>query len=290
MTALVLLVAVAAGLGALGRKPGQHTPWNDIRRTLRTRKATCGTLLLGLIAQNLSLGNTTGTFLGHCALLVSILLIPPPLPLAGWSIKTGGQNEDSYINQTPSRASLPKPSSSLIDSHEHVVLTIASGLVLAVISFMYSSVSSSSLSPSHHFIGFSTLSAASAMALVYFSVPAALRSQKHIGLALGCVFAATFGVWEYHSTDFFWIPFPFICVGLAGAVKLDTGSPAASAKHTHGHSHAGHKHLHGHDHNHHLHGNHSRLSTFLIARATPGSIIHSVLIEKDSRRIAYFGV
>jgi zinc transporter 5/7 len=72
-----------------------------------------------------------------------------------------------------------------------------------------------------------------------------------------------------------------------GAVSFDTGT-AMARPHSHSHAHTGHKHAHSHDH--HLHGNHSRLSAFLIAQCTPGSIAHSVMIEKDSRRIAYFGM
>jgi zinc transporter 5/7 len=80
------------------------------------------------------------------------------------------------------------------------------------------------------------------------------------------------------------------CAFLFGAISIDTGS-TLSKSHSHDHSHAGHQHSHSHDHgDHHLHGNHSGLSSFIIARCTPGSILHSVMIEKDSRRIAYFGV
>ncbi|CAN9084729.1 unnamed protein product [Alternaria alternata] len=167
-TALVILVAVAAGLGAFDQKPGKHTPWDDIRRTLRTRKVTCGALFLSMAADVVTSANVTGSLVGYMALLVSLLLVPPPLPTAGWSLMTGPQSQDSYMTQKPSRASLPKPSSALVSNTENQLLTIVSGLVLTVTTIL--------------------------------------------------------------------------------------------------------------------------ISAFLIARTTPGSIIHSVLIERDSRRIAYFGV
>jgi zinc transporter 5/7 len=77
-----------------------------------------------------------------------------------------------------------------------------------------------------------------------------------------------------------------------GATVFDTGISAISGQSSSDHSHAGHAHAHSHSHSHehHLHGNHSRISRFIISRCTPGSILHSVMIEKDSRRIAYFGV
>jgi zinc transporter 5/7 len=289
--ALALLVAVAAGLGALDRKPGKHTPWDDVRRTLRTRKATCGALFSVMLADTLVTSNITRSLIGYGSLLVSMFLVPPPLPTAGWSLIMGSQGQTSYVTQGSGRASLPKPSSPLINSFEDTILTILSGLSLTVVTILYSLVSSSYASLSHHVLGFTTLSIASATALVYFSLPAALRSQKHIGLMVGCILVAAVHTWEHFSTStFFWVAFPFACATLVGSVMFDTGFLVTSAhKHSHGHSHSGHDHKHD-QHDHHLHGNHSRLSAFLIARATPGSIIHSILIEKDSRRIAYFGV
>jgi zinc transporter 5/7 len=286
--ALALLISVAAGLGALDRKPGKHTPWDDLRRTLRTRKATCGALASVMLADTFITGDIVRSLIGYGSLLASMFLVPPPLPTSGWSLIMGSHGETSYVTAGSGRASLPKPSSPLINSFEDTILTILSGLSLAVVAILYSLVSSSYPSLSHHTLGFATLSIASATALVYFSLPAALRSQKHIGLVLGCILVAAVHSWEQFSVStFLWLAFPFACAGLVGSVMFDTGSFVKSAHtHNHGHSHSGHDHKH----EHHLHGNHSRLSAFLIARATPGSIIHSVLIEKDSRRIAYFGV
>jgi zinc transporter 5/7 len=291
--ALVMLTAVAAGLGALDRKPGKHTPWDDLRRTLRTRKATCGTIALAMMADSFAVGTASHPLLGYSSLLTSLFLVPPPLPAAGWSLIMGSQGQTSYVTEGSGRASLPKPSSPLLNSFEDTILTIASGLALTVVALLYSLVSSSSPSLSQHTIGFTTLSIASATALIFLSLPVALRSQKHIGLALGSFLVAAVHSWEQYSTStFLWVAFPFACAALVGAVMYDTAVPAVSSAHTHGHghSHSGHSHKHDHQHEHHLHGNHSRLSAFLIARSTPGSIIHSILIEKDSRRIAYFGV
>jgi len=287
--ALALLTAVAAGLGALDRKPGKHTPWDDFRRTLRTRKITCGAVALAMVADSLAVGSASHPLGGYSSLFMSIFLVPPPLPTAGWSLIMGSQGQTSYASEGSGRASLPKPHSPLISSFEDTILTIASGLGLTVVALLYSLVSSSSPSFSHHTIAFTTLSIASATALVFLSLPTALRSQKHVGLALGTLLVAAVHSWEQYSTStVLWVAFPLACFGLVGAVMYDTALPSVSAhNHGRGHSHSGHKHEHP---DHHLHGNHSRLSAFLIARATPGSIIHSILIEKDSRRIAYFGV
>ncbi|KAF7452861.1 true [Pyrenophora tritici-repentis] len=285
-TALLLLVALGAGIGAMDQRPGKNTPWDDMRRTFRTRKTTCGALFLAMVADIATSGNLAGSLVGYAALLTTMLLAPPPLPTARWSIMTGTQSQGSYMGGVPSRASLPKPSSPLTNTSENQLLTIASGLVLTVTTFLYSLVASSPLSFSHHTLSFSSLSIASAVALVYFSLPTSLRSQKQVGLKLSGIFIFAFSFWEHYSAGHISIAFPWVCALLVGAVAFDTRSPVP---HSHGHGHAGHKHSHGHD-DHHLHGNHSRISAFLIARATPGSIVHSVLIERDSRRIAYFGV
>jgi zinc transporter 5/7 len=133
----------------------------------------------------------------------------------------------------------------------------------------------------------STLSVLSAVALTLFSLPSALRTQKKVGLAMGCLLAAAFGVYDHPDAWQAWVIVPLACVLLFSAVCFDTSS-GIFPPHTHDHSHSGHKHSKAHAH--HLHGNHSKLSAFLIARCTPGSILHSILIERDSRRIAYFGV
>lgn len=282
-TSLILLIAVAAGIGALDQKPGNHTLWDDARRTLRTRKMTCGALFLAMVADAMTSESTSSLLIGYTALLASIFWVPPPLPTTAWSLMTNPQNQDSFTSQRPLRASLPKPSSPLINTSENQLLTLAAGLVLLVIAVVYSFIApSGTFSLSQHTIGFSALSIASATALVYFSLPASLRSQKQVGLRLSAILVFASSFLEYGGR--LNISLPFVSAILIAAVAFDTRSPVP---HFHDHAHA---HDHGHKHDHRLHGNHSRISAFLIARSTPGSIIHSILIERDSRRIAYFGV
>jgi zinc transporter 5/7 len=283
--ALVLLVAVAAGLGGLEHRLGKHSILDDLKRTFRTRKATCGLLAVGMIADTLMSANSRGALSGYVAISTSIFALPPPLPTAGSSLMTGFRGATDSI----SRLSLPKPSSPLVSTSEDTLLTLVAGALLTVVTVLYSIVSSSSPSITNHAIAFSTLSVASAAALIFVSLPSALRTQKKLGLALGCTLTATFGIFEHLDSWQACVFFPFASFLTFGAVSLDTGS-ALAQPHSHGHTHqhSGHKHSHSHDH--HLHGNHSRLSAFIIARCTPGSIFHSIMVEKDSRRIAYFGM
>ncbi|KAF2996422.1 putative zinc transporter msc2 [Curvularia kusanoi] len=121
-TALVLLTAVAAGLGATDQKPGKHTRGDDLKRTLRTRRTTFAVLVFGTIVDVMAWGHPACALLGYGALFTSIFAAPPPLPTAGWSLVTGIQTQHSYVGKDSARASLPKPSSPLIGSIIHSVM------------------------------------------------------------------------------------------------------------------------------------------------------------------------
>ncbi|KAJ4323244.1 putative zinc transporter msc2 [Neodidymelliopsis sp. IMI 364377] len=116
--ALIFLTAIAAGVGATDQRPGKHTLWDDLKRTIRTRKTT------------------SSVFFGYSVLLTSILAIPPPLPTAGWSLMTGSQTQDSYISKGSTRASLPKASSPLISTSEDTLLTCVFGIALMIITLL----------------------------------------------------------------------------------------------------------------------------------------------------------
>lgn len=283
-TGLILLAAVTGALGSFDQKPGKHTAWENTKRTFRTRHWTCGSILLGLVVDLYSATNAAGILLGYLAVGAFIAAISPPLPTTGWLLMTGTQS------QTSGRASLPKPSSPLINTAQDTFLTLASGVILTLGSLLYLGIFSTS-SLSVHANIFSILSVASATALVYFSLPSALRNSRKGGLALGTLLVVAFGIWEHSDSWQAYCLFPLTCASIFGAIIFDTHSSGISRPHSHSHSHAGHRHSHSHDHSdHHLHGNHSKISAFLIARCTPGSITHSIMIEKDSRRIAYFGM
>lgn len=71
--------------------------------------------------------------------------------------------------------------------------------------------------------------------------------------------------------------------------ESDLGRPAVKTNHNHGNglppvAEAYHHHDHAHG------EKQSRLTKYLLDRCHTGSILHSILLEKDSRRIAYFAV
>lgn len=289
---LILLSAATAGLGCFNQAPGKHGTMENTRTSFRSRKWTwCSILLIAIIDTFCSI-DTIGSLFGYGALGVSVAAVPFPLPTAGWLLNTIAGSQDGWNTQNPTRASLPNPSSPLVDTSTDTNLTLVSGAALTCLSVLYSSFAASSPSLSQFSIIFSTLSVASAAALVFTSIPSALRSKSKAGFALGGVLIAACGVWDHVDSWQSWCYFPLASALVFGAIVSDTRYSSHSRPTSHGHAHAGHSHSHSHphSHDHHLHGNHSSISKFLIARCTPGSILHSIMIEKDSRRIAYFGV
>lgn len=282
-TALVILVAAAAGLGSFDQKPGKQSSWDGLKRALRNRKATCAAIAVAMVLHVWNSTEKQTAILGVAALASSVLIVPPPLPATGWALKTGLRNANGSIT----RASLPKPCSPLVATPVHSLLTLVLGLVLGLATFLFSMAISTPLPKSTYSTIPFVLAILSATALVSFSLPAALRSQKKIGLALGslciCALGAYHATGPWHTLAYL----PIVSMVFLGAVSFDTGS-GITASHAHDHAHTGHNHAHKHEHR--LHGEHSRISKFLIARCTPGSVLHSILIERDSRRIAYFGV
>lgn len=284
-TALILLVALAAGLGCLEQRPGKQSAWENTRRTFRTRRATYASLLSVLLLHTYFSTDVAGVVLGYIALGLTLFVFPPPLPTIGWFLMTGSKSQNGWTDQSSGRASLPKPSSPLVSTPQDTNLTLGAGFLLTLLTVLYATFSSTSPSLGHHALFFSTSSIALATASVYFSVPAALRSQKKSGLVVSGLLVLAFAKFEHlawHALLSFTI--------LLGATVFDTRQSGISRPSSHNHSHTGHGHSHSHSHDHHLHGNHSKLSALVIARCTPGSILHSIMIEKDSRRIAYFGV
>ncbi|KAF2495139.1 cation efflux protein [Lophium mytilinum] len=289
--AIVLLAVAATGIGSFDTRPMKHSFLDSWKRTFRTRKLTCGVLLLGLVADVLDASVSSSTsLLGYLALVLSVLTIPPPFPTTGWSLLTkfkGAPTSSTSGAGAPSapRLSLAKPVSPLVSSVEDTHLTLLAGLILSGMTMISAIALSAAPSISLSAMTFSTLSVASATALVFLSIPSSLRTQRKPGVALGFILIAAFG---YLQSSGIWRSTPRIavfCTLCYAAVTSDTS--ASVIPHDAGHHQ---DHDHKHQHNHPLHGNHSRITGLLLRKCTPGSILHSVLMERDSRRIAYFAV
>lgn len=235
------------------------------------RPATLGVMLLCLLADMFGLtihADAYHLLTGYLAMAVSLTVLPPPLPLSNAS--------SSFLAGSPSAIATTLYAGALLS-----LLTIGASIFL-------------SLSPpvTLSSIAFSTLSMAATAGLALFASPSILRSKQKSGLAAGALLTA--------ASSFLFSPSIWpgtICNGALSAlscvaVLYDTSSPS-HAHHDHStdaHSHSGHAHC-QHHHDHHPSqpsSNVSFVTTFLLSCVEPGSLVHSILCEKDSRRIAYF--
>lgn len=292
-TSFVLLTTIGSGLTGLNISPLQPYLLQAWQRIASVRKLTCAVLILSFMLDLSGLARGIGTrdlLLGHMSLAFSVLFFPPPLPSAGLSMlntpNSGAVTSTStaqtlYDNPKASSRAFPLETlNPLVSSGEDVRLTLISGGLLSMATVAYAVFASTSPSLSFSSILFTSLSMCSALGLIFLSSPSSLRSPRKVGVGLGYVMTICFG-YLLHSNA--WKG--FMALGVLSclsymAVWSDTVPPVQSARvnHHRDNHHQAHDHLHS----------HSRISGYFIALCTPGSILHSILIEKDSRRIAYF--
>lgn len=267
---LVLLVALGSSLSYSDKHP------KSLFASASARPLTLTALGLCILGDAFGLTIYADAYhlaTGYIALLLSVFVLHPPLPANGSS------------------------TSPLIATSSATTATLYAGAILSVLTIAASIIFSIAPSVTPLSITFSTLSMAITAALVLFARPANLRTNKKTGLALGCLLTA--------ASSFLFSPTTWpgtFCNGALAAlsyvgVLYDTShSHAQSHDHSHthdtGHSHAhasAHTHCnHHHGHQHHTHAETSLFTSFLLARCRPGSLFHSILCERDSRRIAYF--
>jgi len=277
-TGLVLLVSIAANLtcldNALRPSMGQWV------QQAMNRKLTLGALLLSAISDFAGFTIHTSVsdlILGYLALAVTVVCLNPPLPTANTSIAS------ARVGSTGVSRSLSWNASSLTCSKGDVNLTLISGGLLSLITIGASVLlgRSPSLVPSS--IGLSTLSIASATAANVLAQPAALRNSAKAGLGLGCLLTA--------SCAFLFSPSLWpgtICNGGLSAlafagVLFDTLTSSSRDDHSHDHAHNVKAHQHTH-----ADTQYSPFTRLVLSNCEPGSLVHSIMIEKDSRRICYF--
>jgi zinc transporter 5/7 len=267
---LVLLVALASGLSCSDK----HS--TSFFASFSARPLTLAALGLCLLGDALGLTIYADLYhlaTGYLALFLSIFVLHPPLPANGSS------------------------TSPLIATSSDTTSTLYAGAILSLLTVGASIIFSIAPSVTPLSITFSTISMATTAALVLFARPAHLRTNNKTGLALGCLLTA--------ATSFLFSPntWPGTVCNVAIAALSYVGvlyDTSRSHNHSHDHPHAhdtGHSHAHAsahahcnhhHGHQHHTHAETSIFTSFLLARCRPGSLFHSILCERDSRRIAYF--
>lgn len=292
-TGLVLLISIAAGL--MCGDGSRATSFQDIKDMWSSKVATSAAIVLSFITDEIGLTiqtSLTRVILGYIALIVSIFVLQSPLPtIAGTIVPRYDSKTTSPVSgsvswsQFRSDGLTSSAASPLTCSVGDTNITLAAGVLLAIVTVFSSVLLPTPPSITAPAIILSTLTVASMASAILFSLPSALRSQSKAGLALGSLMTA--------SCSFLYSPSLWpgtICNGGLSALSFlgvlyDTNGAAS-----HRHSHDDHDHTHN-VHKHHDHPAASEYSAFtkvIIAQCEPGSLIFSILSDKDSRRIAYF--
>jgi zinc transporter 5/7 len=286
-TALVLLLVISSGLTGWATASNGKFTWQGTISAIRERKLTCAVVLLcGLfdVAGMTEASTRVNMFLGYTALFMSAFALPIPAATLGPQIFSRPPGA-STSPRTPS-ATLRRDisfESLLISSIEESNLTILAGAVLATLTITSSLLLSTAPGLSITATCFTMASISSFSGLVFFAKPLQLISANKLGYAAGLALTAVFGIfYDFES----WTT-PIVSAALCSlayfAVLFDI-SASPSSRHEHHEQEHGHQHAHGH-----ASAKHSFLTAYILTFVTPGSIVDSIMRERDSRRIAYFG-
>lgn len=273
-TGLFLLAGAAEGLIAPDSKVEQ-IKLKSWRRLLQSHRCLSALFVLSLLADLFFLKTSTepsSTIRGYLALVKPILLLQSPMP------------------PTPAPSPYPsKPISPLISSRFESTTTLIAGVALAsltlTVASMLSHIPNFDLRAAVLF-GASILASA---ALLAFSRPASLRTLLKPGFALGLLLCICFGLAADSGSAVAAVAIIALSVSLYFAVQIDTRAilPLGNAAHTHTKSHSHGQHHHSHDR---TEVNGSKFTQVLLRRTRDWPLIHSILSEKESRRITYFMV
>ena len=300
--ALIMLVALAADMTNVEDETTDLISSKGWKRLLIHRRWTLISISLQILGDFMGLSARCSSWdliVGYLALLVSIFFISPPFP----SLKVKAPPTPSFSTASP--ASTPKllatqwetspwlktvsdsyrATSPLVCTTEDIHLTLAAGTalgVLACVIFLTSGAGAGVLKFVDLGLGFLSVCTA---ALSYQLVqPHAIRKNSGIGLLLGSVISWGF-MTMVRTETWSYIAYQGICIGVTfGAAKLDT-LQSLSTSHTQHQIHQRSHHTDCNEQNHHMP---SRISRFLLGSSQKWPLLHSILVEKDSRRIFYF--
>lgn len=297
---LVMLVALASNIMVIEEEAADFKDTKVFKRLLGYRWWTIGAILLQLVSDYTGLTNSSAAadiMLGYVALGVSIFVLPPsfrssrPKVSLVTSSPLASESSTSAVLTTPWETppqldSKPAPTiSPLICSPEDVNLTLWSGTVLGILSVAISLVFGLNAgvgSPTQ--LAWSLLCSFAAALALTITEPRSLRNNKRLGLVVGPLISC-FLFTKVHSDPWSSVAYQSVLVAISFvATSLDTPNSQSNLSHSdHGHQQKHSVKLHSSE-----HAQMSRFSEFVIHRIQHWPLLHSILAEKDSRRIFYF--
>ena len=294
--AVILLIAVAKDT-ATGEESAAPTKSRNMRHFLKTRRWVLGVIVLQIITDVIGV---TGSVkkgwemaLGYMALAASVFLLPLPFPTSTFrapgvtspmpksSEKTSAIPSPWETTQVVSRTSSgPLAICPLTSTSKDIDLTLLAGALMGftvLVSNLILYPASALFSFSDSGIGL-VVSCIASLSLI-ISDPASLMTTRRLGLALGLFLPLIV------QETFFIQPWSvFACQGVVvglfwTAINLDTHFvPSAAFSPSLVHQHGVETHL----------GSHSGFTRLLLSATRDWPLLHSILVEKDSRRIFYF--
>lgn len=301
--ALVMLTALASNIMTVEEETTDLTQAKGWSRLLTQRRWTLVSILLQLVSDVIGFTNSSAAVeiaLGYITLGIIVFVLPPcflssrPRVSVVTSTAPASESKTSAVLATPweippqledspSRVLTISP---MICSPEDVNLTFYSGIVLVILStivFVFSGPSAGTTS--QYQLPWSLLSTLATALALTMADPRSLRGNKKFGLIFGSLLSSFIST-MLCSEAWSLLVYQSIFIGISfAATKHDTHTafPVSSQSDHHQHRHHQPTRL-----NIPEHAQMSRFSEFVIQHIPHWPLLHSILAEKDSRRIFYF--
>jgi len=272
---LVILSAIASGF--LTSQPAVNKSiWPSFKdsKALWVAIALCTVIDVGLTLSK----RWQDLLVGYFVLILSITTWRPPFfTLSLGTIKNRAQSKSEAV---VSRG--PRMIPTFIATKEHCNRTISAGVITIIATVTVSIISKIEPIPTTSLLLILCACIASVSCVYHMNI-GSLRSTSYPKPGFICGLLITAVLPQLISSRS--IANFLLDTGLAffayGSVFYDVW--ARSSRSDHAVTQTGRSHSH-----HHIHGNVSSLTAYILSKAAPGSLIHEIICEKDSRRIAYF--
>ena len=297
--ATVFLTSLTSDLMSTRPKSEELKRPGAFSRTIQHQKWTIASLLLQILLDILGFGqalNPWQSMLGYIALSTSVFVLPPPYPTTRprASVVTSPLPKKMQKNQLLSSPTdgagdigsgfnVPDAKSPLVSTPWDTDLTLASGILtgfIGVVILLASPLEARRINASNVIGG--SLAIVTATISFLFAAPRLLRSSSRAGALLGLCFTTLLSETLFHYTleDFVIQSIVVIIAWFATnsdsakARPRSVSASLANSSHTRTHSNP--------------HEPHSKVTGLLLMVFRDWPLLHSILVEKDSRRIFYF--
>ena len=291
--ATVTLVMLASSITATEDENRELSNIKGWKRLLSHRKWTVASVLLQMLCDLIGITNGTTILsigLGYVSLSLAVFAMPPPYPsrTPQASMITSGDPLPETANWGVPPANQAKPSnitsiSPLISTVGDINLTLGTGTMLGVLSYVFSHLNASSAGavPIQE-LAWSVLSACTAALSLMLIDPTSLRNNRGLGSLLGSLGSGLL-IMMFHYNVWKSLIYQSILISVSfAAIFFDTHKTLSK------HSHSDHQHqAHHQSHTKDVAGS-SKFTKYVLCKVEPWPLLHSIVAEKDSRRIFYF--